>query len=83
MNRPLSNEFWDQICPDKFTLLHKLTKTAVEQVEKEEQYDWELRSFLKEMREVFTAKAQEVSLAEKRRQEKLKRRFEHEKRVKS
>ena len=49
MNRPLSNELWDQMCPDKFTLLHNLTKTAVEQVEKDERYDWEMDPFLREM----------------------------------
>jgi len=83
MNKPLSNELWDQLYPDKFTLLNKLTNTAVEQVEKEEQYDWELGSFLKEMREVFTIKAQEASAAENQHQEKLKRRLAHKKRVRS
>ena len=53
MNRSLSNEIWDQLCPDKFTLLNKLTKTAVEQVEKEERYDWDMSQFLKEMQGVF------------------------------
>ena len=82
MNRSLSNEIWDQLCPDKFTLLNKLTKTAVEQVEKEERYDWDMSQFLKEMQQSFQEKVQEASSAEKRRQEKRQRRLEHEKRVK-
>jgi hypothetical protein len=82
MNKPLSNELWDQLYPDKFKLLHKLTKTAVEQVEKDQRHDWELHQFLQEMSEAFIAKAQEASAAEKRRQEKAQRRLEHEQRVK-
>ena len=77
MNMPLSNEIWEQLYPDKFTLLHKLTKAAVEQIEKEQRDDWELGPFLKEMYEELIAK--EKKAAKKRHKEKVRQRLEQRK----
>ena len=86
MNTPLSNEIWEQLYPDKFTLLHKLTKAAVEQIEKEQREDWELGPFLKEMHEALIATekekaaiAQEKRAAKKRHKEEVRQRLEERK----
>ena len=86
MNKPLSNEIWEQLYPDKFTLLHKLTKTAVDQIEKEQRDDWELGPFLKEMHEELIATekekeaiSQEKKAAKKRHKERVRQRLEQRK----
>lgn len=51
MDRHLSNERWNKLGLNRFDLVHKLTKIAVDQVEKGKRYDCELNEFLDSMQD--------------------------------
>jgi len=85
----LSNEKWDELGLDKFSLFHKLKQKAVGLVEKDQNHDWDLTVFLDEMQETLIQKEiNKKKHEEKERErfslleEKKRRREEHERQVK-
>jgi len=76
MTHPLSNEAWNEVEPNRFELLRKLKKAATENIEKDE--DWSLNPFLKTMHDQMFKNVKVQTEADKRRQEKARRREAHE-----